>query len=42
VAAEFLRQTGAAAGTTPGENGFTFGLLWAAEQQRREQHAQGR
>jgi CHAD domain-containing protein len=29
IAVEFLRRLGAAAGTTPGENGFTFGLLFA-------------
>lgn len=29
MAVEFLRRLGAAAGTTPGENGFTFGLLFA-------------
>jgi CHAD domain-containing protein len=33
VAADFLRLTGAQAGTTPGENGFTFGILWAQEQE---------
>ncbi len=33
VAAGVLRQMGAAAGTTAGENGFTFGLLYAREQQ---------
>ncbi|HEX3335550.1 MAG TPA: CYTH and CHAD domain-containing protein [Jatrophihabitans sp.] len=31
VAAAFLRRIGAAAGTTPGENGFTFGLLYERE-----------
>jgi CHAD domain-containing protein len=31
VASEFLRRIGAVAGTSPGENGFTFGLLYAAE-----------
>jgi CHAD domain-containing protein len=29
IAVEFLRRLGAVAGTTPGENGFTFGLLFA-------------
>ena len=33
VARTMLRQLGAAAGTTPGENGFTFGLLYAREEQ---------
>ncbi len=33
VAAEFLRRLGAAAGTRPAENGFTYGLLFANEQQ---------
>ncbi|WP_375490375.1 CHAD domain-containing protein [uncultured Jatrophihabitans sp.] len=33
VATEFLRLAGARAGTTPGENGFTFGILWAQEQE---------
>lgn len=33
-ASEFLRQLGVQAGTIPGENGFTFGVLWAHEQQR--------
>ncbi len=33
VATEVLRRMAAAAGTTPGENGFTFGLLYAREQQ---------
>lgn len=33
VAAETLRRLGAVAGTTPGENGFTFGLLYQSEQQ---------
>ena len=33
VATPILRQLGAAAGTTTGENGFTFGLLYAREQQ---------
>jgi CHAD domain-containing protein len=27
IAAGFLRRLGAVAGTTPGENGFTYGLL---------------
>lgn len=31
VAAGFLRQLGAAAGSTPGHNGFTYGLLMANE-----------
>lgn len=33
VARTMLRQLGAAAGTTPGENGFTFGLLYAREEE---------
>ncbi|MFD9664398.1 CHAD domain-containing protein [Rhodococcus sp. NPDC059968] len=33
VAAETLRTLGARAGTTPGENGFAFGLLYGLEQQ---------
>ncbi|OAN30136.1 CHAD domain-containing protein [Mycolicibacterium iranicum] len=33
VARTMLRQLGAAAGTTPGENGFTFGFLYAREEQ---------
>ena len=33
VAAGFLRRLGAAAGTRPAENGFTYGLLFAHEQQ---------
>lgn len=32
VAREALRRMGAAAGSTDGENGFTFGLLYAREQ----------
>ena len=31
VAAQFLRRVGAVAGSTPGENGFTFGLLFEHE-----------
>jgi CHAD domain-containing protein len=31
VAADILRRLALVAGTTPGENGFTFGLLYAAE-----------
>lgn len=31
VAAQFLRRVGAAAGTAPGENGFTYGLLYERE-----------
>lgn len=34
IASELLHRMGAAAGSRPGENGFTFGLLYAAEQQR--------
>lgn len=34
VSADLLRRLGAIAGTTPGENGFTFGLLYEREQQR--------
>jgi CHAD domain-containing protein len=37
VAAATLRRLGAAAGTTDGENGFTFGLLLAGEQRVAEQ-----
>lgn len=33
VASEMLRRTAVTAGTTPGENGFTYGLLYAREQQ---------
>lgn len=33
VAADSLRRLGAAAGTRPAENGFTYGLLFAQEQQ---------
>jgi CHAD domain-containing protein len=33
VAADTLRNMALRAGTTPGENGFTFGLLYAREQQ---------
>lgn len=33
VARSMLRQLGVAAGTTSGENGFTFGLLYAREEQ---------
>ncbi|HEY9263987.1 MAG TPA: hypothetical protein VIQ11_05220 [Mycobacterium sp.] len=33
VATGVLRRMGSAAGTTIGENGFTFGLLYAREQQ---------
>ncbi|TFV60259.1 CHAD domain-containing protein [Mycobacterium sp. PS03-16] len=33
VAADILRRLALSAGTTPGENGFTFGLLYAREQQ---------
>lgn len=35
VASEFLRRLGAAAGVSADENGFTYGILWALEQQRR-------
>jgi CHAD domain-containing protein len=34
VAVAFLRRVGAVAGTTPGENGFTFGVLLANEAHR--------
>jgi CHAD domain-containing protein len=34
VAAQLLRELGAIAGSTPGENGFTFGLLYQREQDR--------
>ncbi|MDV7246750.1 MULTISPECIES: CYTH and CHAD domain-containing protein [Rhodococcus] len=37
VAADILRGLGARAGTTPGENGFTFGLLYGLEQQAARQ-----
>jgi CHAD domain-containing protein len=33
VASEALRRMAIAAGTTPGENGFTYGMLYAREQQ---------
>jgi CHAD domain-containing protein len=33
VATDALRRMAATAGTTPGENGFTYGLLYAREQQ---------
>jgi CHAD domain-containing protein len=36
VANETLLQLGIRAGTTPGENGFTYGLLYALEQRRAE------
>lgn len=36
VASATLRRLGMAAGTTPGENGFTFGLLYACEQEAAE------
>jgi len=34
VSAELLRRLGAKAGTTRGENGFSFGILYEREQQR--------
>ncbi|MDH2444090.1 CYTH and CHAD domain-containing protein [Amnibacterium sp. CER49] len=34
VAAQLLRELGAAAGVTAGENGFTYGLLYQREQER--------
>jgi len=34
VAEDFVRRMGAEAAATPGENGFTFGILWAREQER--------
>jgi CHAD domain-containing protein len=34
IAVEFVRRMGAVAGTTPGENGFTFGLLFERMSQR--------
>jgi CHAD domain-containing protein len=34
IAAQFLRRMGAAAGTTAGENGFTFGILFERIAQR--------
>ncbi|UGQ42422.1 CHAD domain-containing protein [Rhodococcus aetherivorans] len=37
VATDLLREFGARAGTTPGENGFTFGLLYGLELQAAEQ-----
>lgn len=37
VAEEVLRRMGVAAGTTVGENGFTFGLLFAREQRIAEE-----
>jgi inorganic triphosphatase YgiF len=36
VASGTLRRLAITAGTTPGENGFTFGLLWAREQEAAE------
>jgi CHAD domain-containing protein len=36
VASSTLRRLALTAGTTPGENGFTFGLLYAREQQAAE------
>ncbi len=36
VASGTLRRLARIAGTTPGENGFTFGLLFAREQQAAE------
>lgn len=36
VATDLLREFGARAGTTPGENGFTFGLLYGLELQAAE------
>jgi CHAD domain-containing protein len=33
VASDVLRRFALTAGTTPGENGFTYGLLYAREQQ---------
>jgi hypothetical protein len=32
VATDALRKMAIAAGTTPGENGFTYGMLYAREQ----------
>ncbi|MBV8787585.1 MAG: CHAD domain-containing protein [Mycobacterium sp.] len=40
VGAETLRRIGVTAGTTVGENGFTFGLLYAHEQQLARQSRQ--
>jgi CHAD domain-containing protein len=37
VARSVLRRLGAAAGSTPGENGFTFGLLYAREEHLAQQ-----
>lgn len=37
VATEALRKMAIAAGTTPGENGFTYGMLYARERQIAEQ-----
>jgi CHAD domain-containing protein len=34
IAAQVLRELGVRAGSTPGENGFTYGLLLCREQQR--------
>jgi hypothetical protein len=36
VASATLRTLALTAGTTPGENGFTYGLLYAREQQAAE------
>jgi CHAD domain-containing protein len=37
VSEEFLRRQGAAAGTNPDQNGFTYGILVAGEWQRAEE-----
>jgi hypothetical protein len=36
VASATLQRLARTAGTTPGENGFTYGLLYAREQQAAE------
>jgi CHAD domain-containing protein len=36
MAVAFLRRLGAVAGTTPGENGFTYGILLARIARRAE------
>jgi hypothetical protein len=36
VASAALRRLALTAGTTPGENGFTYGVLYAREQQAAE------
>jgi CHAD domain-containing protein len=42
IAVQFLRRLGAAAGTTVGENGFTFGILFERIAQRGRRGGRGR